>query len=177
MKAVLSNSGELHVSQNSRAILIFAIIFIVILVFADGIEVLTSLQPELAPTPDAFAKGILWIGNPALIGFAVWAIWFVPIRRELVVSDKALTIVDLFVFKFRAASYSLADVDHIDYSYFEQYRGPTGALITMHLRTGKEVCLMKLASTSQCTVATTALKSYFVSRDRQELVYELSNSC
>jgi hypothetical protein len=87
-----------------------------------------------------------------------------------------LTIVDRLVFKFRATSYSLAEVDRFDFSYFEQYRGPTGALVTMRLRTGEEVCLLKLASTSQCAVATTALKNYFVSRDRQELVRELPDS-
>jgi len=175
MKTSLSHDGELEISQNSRQILIFAIVFAVALLVVDGFFARAFLHPELDLGDfGIMERAILWIGNLGLIAFVVWAFWFVPFRRKFVISSKTISIVDRWVFNSRATSYHIAEVDHFGFSYFEQYRSSSlGALIRMHLRSGEEVRLMKLPSISDCKVAHEAMDAYFAASSQQELVYQL----
>ncbi len=117
---------------------------------------------------------ILLISNVFIAGFAVWAVFVLPIRREIVMSQQAVDITDRWVFKSRTTSYPMTRVDHFGFALFEQYRSTrSGACIGMQLDSGEEVRLLKLASTDECEVAHAAMESYFGSLGRKDLVYGL----
>jgi len=178
MKTAILPDGTLRISADSRQALIAAIVFALLLIIADGSLLWLSLHHQyLYPPLDSMDGAIPLISNVFIAGFAVWAFFFIPIRREIVMSQQAVDITDRWVFKSRTTPYPMARVDHFGFALFEQYRSTRwGTLIAMHLDSGEEVRLFKLGSTDECEVAHAAMKSYFGSLGRKDLVYELPYS-